>query len=113
MSGGRNREGRRKGLGLGRGKRFSTGRGKGDLEGRENRDSDGRGAVAGRVKGEGRGAGTGRAKRARVHKRKGKEMGMRIGKGNKLVEVNDRATCSAEDFIVSFSCLAIKYGMVE
>ena len=35
------------------------------------------------------------------------------GKGHKLVEADDRATCSAENLFVSFSCLAIKYGMVE
>ena len=55
---------------------------------------------------EGKGVGAGRAKRARACKQK------RKGKGNKLVEANERAS-SAENLIVSFSCLTIKYGMVE
>ena len=50
--------------------------------------------------------GAGRAKRSGACKGKGK------GKSNKLVEANDRAG-SAENLIVSFSCLTIKYGMVE
>jgi len=48
----------------------------------------------------------------------GKVKGIQHGKGkgrakeNKLVEADDRAW-SAENLIVSFSCLTIKYGMVE
>ena len=59
-----------------------------------------------RGKGEGKGVGGGRAKKAGAYKRK------REGKGNKLVEAKDRAS-SAENLIVSFSCLRIKYRIVE
>ena len=59
-----------------------------------------------RGKGEGKGVGAGRAKKAGAYKRK------RKGKGNKLVEAKDRAS-SAENLIVSFSCLTLKYRIVE